>query len=78
MKSLCQTRKKRQVIHINNCKLWHPVDESVLRIVAAAEEEDELEKDKTKLAGDILTTIQRETPNNVLENFKDVLKDVPR
>ena len=50
-----------KVVHVNNCKLWHPVDVSVLRIVVAAEEEDELEKDihVTKLAGDILTTFQR-------------------
>ena len=38
-------RTKRKVVHVNNCKEWKQGEELVLRIVVAAEEDGDEEKE---------------------------------
>ena len=49
----------------------------ILRIVVAAEEKGEEDVDKLKLSGDNLSDSQRQDLQNLLDPYKDVLKEDP-
>ena len=68
---------KKKIVHVNNCKKWHHADASVLRIVVAAEDIGEDEKDKLLLFGDQMTDSKRQTLKGILDSYADVLKDDP-
>ena len=70
-------RKKKKIVHINNCKEWHQADALVLRIVAAAEEMGDEKEDKLGLFEAELTEVQKKTLDDLLRNYQDVLRDEP-
>ena len=69
-------RTKKKVVHINNLKEWVEQHARVLRIVAVAEESDEL-VGKLKLSGDELTKQQKKTLDGLLAEFGDMLNNNP-
>ena len=64
-------------MHVNNCKEWKQGDNSVLRIVVAAEEDGDDKIEKLQLMGDDLTVEQQRELKEVLDKFEDVMKDEP-
>ena len=68
-------RTKKKIVHRNNLKEWVEQHASVLRIVAVAEESDEL-VGKLKLSGDELTE-QKKMLDGLLAKFGDVLDSNP-
>lgn len=58
---------------MNNCKAWHQAD----AMVVMAAEEDEEEKEKTKLSGRKLTAEQVKMLTAVLNRYRDILSDKP-
>ena len=68
---------KKKIVHVNNCKQWHRSDASVLTIVVAAEEKGEENVNKLKLSGDNLSDSQCQDLQNLLDPYKDVLKEDP-
>ena len=70
-------KRKKKIVHINNCKLWHQADALVLRIVAAAEEMGDEKEDKLGLSEAELAEVQKKALDDLLMNYQDVLRDEP-
>ena len=75
--TIMNMKGKKIIVHTNNCKQWHQADASVLRIVVAAEENGEEDGDKLIISGDNLSDIQWQDLHNLLDSYKDILKEEP-
>ena len=69
--------KKARVVHINNCKVYHPRQANVNSVCVVAEEDVVMEKKKCVLTEERCEGFDQSILDSLLERFSDVFDDSP-
>ena len=69
--------KKARVVHINNCKVYHPRQANVNSVCVVAEEDVVMGKKKCVLTEELCEGFDQSILDSLLERFSDVFDDSP-